>query len=106
MSQDGNLETVTALYFFKWNKYYIYTVQKMACSQVENNSIMIEEILNTSKTWTNYQVVNFCPPFCLTSVFEDLLMKLPAFTVSFSRCVGFPWTLGKHQVCCLGLLPF
>lgn len=76
MSQDGNLETLTALYFFKWNKYYLYTVPKMACSQVENNSIMIDEILNTKKTCTTYQVVNFCPPFCLTSVFEDLLIKL------------------------------
>lgn len=62
----------------------------MACSQVENNSIMIDEILNTRKTCTKYQVVKFCPPFldsmstffsmdapfCLTSVFEDLLIKL------------------------------
>lgn len=120
MSQDGNLETVTALYFFKWNK-YLYTVQKMACSQVENNSIMIDEILYTRKTCTKYQVVNLCPPFLNSMstfflngrtllsnfcVWGSLNKTLQAFTDSSSRCVGFPWTLGKHQVCCLGSLPF
>lgn len=73
--------------FFKWNKYYLYTVQTMACSQVENN-IMIDEILNTMKTCTKYQVVNFCPPFCLTSVWGSLNKTL------------------QHQVCCLGPFPF